>query len=1209
MPVLNTTDTVPRQDTVNQPVTQDTTTSVPIDTNVDQIITNAALNQKETVKTSRPIAPDIEKFFSDYEDSFKRIEPIQSGLVKNPKQEDFGFWNTLGDMVLSASMGPVNAIENTGDFLDRNIVSLGGVSFGDNDGRLSFQDFIPKIITPTQWKEGKYSDQRNLPMFYEPKTIAGNLSEGLTRFVSGFVGPNALLKSVGVAGSLGLWSLRGVSAGAISDLTVWDPSEGRLSDMLVQFNSPLLNNAVTNYLASDPEDTEMEGRLKNVLEGMLGGTIISGAFKSAQLLTLLGIKGVKKINSTRDPKVKEQAYKDTGEAIKEVQDGNIDAPIVKKQIADGNPAINIDKLEEAIKIGQKTAKEDTESFIKSILNTKSFKSSEHVLSTIDQISELFTAEQRAYLKDNVLKNSVAEELATIMSRDKEEILRILPQIAADANQSTVRMLATKMVLQEIASTFRDSAIKYNKLYGDNRKLWTEAAKTELGTLAGIIRDSVYSLKEQIRGAARTTQAGRVKVGKAGGTRLDVENYANIVKEFDGDIITIAKKISQSKTPENILDSVAKTKMQKSIEVFNSAYINSLLSGTATHEVNFLSSLYEAFIRPLEQIGGGVFRADHKTIRLGFAQYKGMLHNFKDMWSATKTAFKQSDSVLDSKMRTQDNLQIVNGRAVRPISASNLGFNGKAGTAIDWIGKFIEFPSRLMVTSDELFKQMNYRGRVYTNALENTMERGLDIYSKEGKANIKRILSEAFDENGRANIKNNPLNEKALQYAREATFTNSIKNGSYGDWGSGIDSFLRSHPSLRFLAPFVRTPTNLWRHVENRIPGWGIYTKQMQEMWSSGDRRARAEVIGRQMLGFSATTLALMYAFDNVQTKDGKPLPKLTGAGPANKDIKKIWMDLGWQPYSIAQINKDGSITYLQYNRMDPRFYMFGLVADIKENFGNINEAEAGDAFSAAFLTIYRNTIGKTYMRGMADTLDVLANPTANKISSTFGKIIGSVIPLGALRDQFQSQSYETRSFVDGIISRSSLGSVLLEPKRDILTGKPIEKVIAGLNWNPDGIISVTGLTMGPALVGKSVNVKDDPVIYELARLKVPLKQPAVKKENIDLSEIKKDGQSAYDYWIQRIGETKDSAKLTFKERLTREFNSDQYKRAQEGGEGTIGGKEYIVSKVYDQFKAYAYQDMINKYPEVKKAIDQSLTQKSKLMQLKPSIAEQKKSLQ
>ena len=73
MPVLNTTDTVPTQDTVNQTATQDTTTSVPIDTNVDQIITNASLNQKETVKISGPIAPDIEKFFSDYEDYFKII--------------------------------------------------------------------------------------------------------------------------------------------------------------------------------------------------------------------------------------------------------------------------------------------------------------------------------------------------------------------------------------------------------------------------------------------------------------------------------------------------------------------------------------------------------------------------------------------------------------------------------------------------------------------------------------------------------------------------------------------------------------------------------------------------------------------------------------------------------------------------------------------------------------------------------------------------------------------------------------------------------------------------------------------------------------------------------------------------------------------------------------------------------------------------------
>ena len=44
--------------------------------------------------------------------------------------------------------------------------------------------------------------------------------------------------------------------------------------------------------------------------------------------------------------------------------------------------------------------------------------------------------------------------------------------------------------------------------------------------------------------------------------------------------------------------------------------------------------------------------------------------------------------------------------------------------------------------------------------------------------------------------------------------------------------------------------------------------------------------------------------------------------------------MGWQPYSIAQKNKDGSITYKQYNRMDPRFMIYGWIADIKENLAN-----------------------------------------------------------------------------------------------------------------------------------------------------------------------------------------------------------------------------------------------------------------------------------
>ena len=127
-----------------------------------------------------------------------------------------------------------------------------------------------------------------------------------------------------------------------------------------------------------------------------------------------------------------------------------------------------------------------------------------------------------------------------------------------------------------------------------------------------------------------------------------------------------------------------------------------------------------------------------------------------------------------------------------------------------------------MVGDEFLKQSNYRGRLHTNALENTMERGLDISSKEGKANIKRIFKEGFNKNGTANIKDNAINENALKYARESSYTNDLKGGSYLDWGAKIQTFLNSSPEFRFLAPFIRTPTNLWRHMSNRIPGLGVW---------------------------------------------------------------------------------------------------------------------------------------------------------------------------------------------------------------------------------------------------------------------------------------------------------------------------------------------------------------------------------------------------
>jgi len=1094
-------------------------------------------------------------FFKQFEEGTKKIEPVNSGLITNPDEKDFNFWQKTGRLSLSAAQGVVNAVEEIGDFADENIVSLGGLEFGDKDGKVTFKDFIPRFISPTKWKEEEYSKKRQLPVFHQPEGLAENMTEGATRFVTGFIGPSKILKGVGLSGGLLKTGLRGLTAGGVSDLTVFDPNEGRLSDMLVQFDSPVLNNAVTQYLATDEDDTEMEGRLKNVLEGMLIG---------GPLEILFGLKAFKKAKATKNLKEKEKIYKETGEAIDDLRKGKKTKKVYKK-IAENNPAINMKEYLKKLNIGQKEAK------------TKDF------------------------LQNDVLKNAEAEELATLMARDKKEVLKALPKEGERAKTATVRMIASKQILQELAFQLKETSEKYVKQFGKETEKWTKKAKEDVALQSQVVRDTVVALKNQIRGAARVTQAGNIKVARSEGKILNVEELVNIIKNFKGDSAVMARLIKDAPL-EEVINKVSKSKYQRIQEAFNSAYINSLLSGVFTQAINLKSGIYEALIRPLEQIAGGALRADTRAIQLGFAQYRGLMMHFGEVVEMTRLALKQGDAILDPTSRTQDNLEIVNGKATRPISGANLGVEGAAGTAIDWVGKVIELPSRLLMTGDEFLKQSNYRARLFVNALDNTMERGLDIQSKAGKENIEKIFKNGFTKNGAANIKESSINQNALEYSRESTYTNDLMGGSYLNIGSHIQTFLNNVPFFRFLAPFIRTPTNLWRHMSNRIPGLGVFTKQNRMMWNSGDRRARAEVLGRQLMGTAVVMYGFHLATEDVEDKNGNRYPKITGNGPSNFQIKKTWLSLGWQPYSIAQVNDDGTVTYKQYNRMDPRFMVLGFVADIKENLANINDQEKEEMLTAGIMTIMRNASNKTYLRGITDAMALIGSPTEKKFEQFFGGVVGNLIPYASLRNQGipgilepETDAFETRSFLDKILERSGLGEKYLEPRRDIITGDPIEKTPSSLYFNPDGILSFSSFVQGPSLVGRQIDVKDNLVAYEIARLRIALTPPTkVRSRVVDLTEFVKDGQSAYDYLMENTGKVKINGR-TFQEEVLNQMNSTFYKNRQEGDVNFDGGKEMVIKKVFKAYKDAAYAQMIKNYPEVKDALIKAQKQKYELL--------------
>ena len=102
-------------------------------------------------------------------------------------------------------------------------------------------------------------------------------------------------------------------------------------------------------------------------------------------------------------------------------------------------------------------------------------------------------------------------------------------------------------------------------------------------------------------------------------------------------------------------------------------------------------------------------------------------------------------------------------------------------------------------------------------------------------------------------------------------------------------------------------------------------------------------------------------------------------------------------------------------------------------------------------------------------MELIANPTENSFSKFFGGVVGNAIPYASLRNQGipgildpETEAWETRGFLDRIIARSGLGEKYLEPRRDILTGEPIEKTPSSLYLNPDGVASFTFWFQGPS---------------------------------------------------------------------------------------------------------------------------------------------------
>jgi hypothetical protein len=186
------------------------------------------------------------------------------GLDDQPEEEED--FNVFGDMAKGAVFGAAEA--------GRSVVGL--------------LDVLTFDLIPDEFHEDPYFKS------LKPQGTAGAITSGLAQFVTGFIpglGVASLLGKAGKAatglnfGEKTSKVIKGFTAGAIADFAVFDGHTKRLSNILAE--NAGVSNIVTDYLKADLDDAELEGRMKNAIEGAVVGGAISSIIASVKHLKAL----------------------------------------------------------------------------------------------------------------------------------------------------------------------------------------------------------------------------------------------------------------------------------------------------------------------------------------------------------------------------------------------------------------------------------------------------------------------------------------------------------------------------------------------------------------------------------------------------------------------------------------------------------------------------------------------------------------------------------------------------------------------------------------------------------------------------------------------------------------------------------------------------------------------------------------------------------
>ena len=1156
----------------------------------------------------------------DYDALFAEQPALDPATFQKEQEEELGFWGTVGDIGMGVVRGVSGVVENT--------LEIGQI-FGLDYDLYDTED-----------------------VFGESETMAGSAAEGITQFLTGFLpGINIVSKAgkvAGLAGKVGkvtkgleqagrtksaLAVARGseaikyATAGAIADFTVFDAHEQRLSNLIEQF--PGLQNPVTDFLAADENDSEIEGRLKNAIEGMGLGFAIDGL--------LIGLKAMRK--GAKKLPDKEAASKATQEeteklvregevkAVDEVDEVKVEGDEVKADVeevkVDAEEPKNIEDLEsgeEMLAAMRDLSEEELDEIAKDkSINWRTLSEDPDVVKTLraigarnvalrEKAAEKVTNEQ--FVKDTIEATEQMKDAGIIAPGDitkVDDITRV-----AQGEAEGVRR----------ASMFRQfMAEELNNLGGEIKGIAQKVVDTgdmnaalEFLLAKGAIERLQFAYKSVSSEFGRGLQAHKVTPGNMRGP-LDRGNLEELLADQTSRdaLIEAAGGIDKIRAEANKFISAAEAgNLHKGIGVVHKKatlggatieyWLNSILSGPTTMAVNALSGVLTTAIAPVEKAFGAVMSGNLAQAGRELKRYVYLAESINDARKIAMMSLKENKATLDpltSSIREGEYgpSQITNRMLDSRLANSSMGVE-----AARWVGGTVNLPSRFLTATDEFFKQVNYRSAMKAGLTEQAIKNGMEDprqiaqyveeqftrlvndgqflarkkFTAEARQDpaIKAIedpfeRAQAIGEYAEAEMKKfSPLAEEAIQQARDVTFTTPLRKerGHFINISRGLSNVVNESPVLRLVFPFVRTPANIIQYVMDRTP-LTLLNKRNRDAFLDFKKQVYSDSpeIRQDAIGRMMMGSTFL-ATGYMLALNGN----LTGGGPTSTSRRKVLQDAGWQPYSIKVGDK-----YVSYRRLDPFASFFGLMADIADAHANADEMtreEAEGVGMALLVSMAKNLTDKTYLTGMTRVSNALSNP--ERFASMWAtSTVASFVPniLQQANRSFEQDVKDTNNLLDAIKARIPGFSDDVPPRRNML-GEPVQSQRAGLP-----IVD----SIRPFDYSETTS---DPLKREFAQIGHGFAPPRHVKNGVNLQEFKsRSGQTAYDRWLELHGSVKIGGR-SLRNALTRLIKSRSYKNLPYEAIEDLDKSPRVaaINRVVAKYRAKAFSQMLREYPEVKR---------------------------